>query len=76
MPPVWLLKLGGVLLALGGAALAPALGACTHASERLDAEANAIPEVDVSGIEEVAELAALVPAEIRERGELVNLRFH
>nr|WP_245349352.1 ABC transporter substrate-binding protein [Brachybacterium fresconis] len=59
-------------LALGGAALAPALGACTHASERLDAEANAIPEVDVSGIEEVAELAALVPAEIRERGELVN----
>ncbi|MDN5685893.1 MAG: ABC transporter substrate-binding protein [Brachybacterium sp.] len=59
-------------LALGGAALAPALGACTHASERLDAETNAIPEVDVSGIQEVADLAALVPAEIRERGELVN----
>ncbi|APX33006.1 amino acid-binding protein [Brachybacterium sp. P6-10-X1] len=59
-------------LALGGAALAPALGACTHASERLDAETNAIPEVDFRGIEEVADLAALVPAEIRERGELVN----
>nr|WP_245354126.1 ABC transporter substrate-binding protein [Brachybacterium sacelli] len=58
--------------ALGGAALAPALGACTHASERLDAETNAIPEVDLGGIEEQPELAALVPQEIRERGELVN----
>lgn len=59
-------------LALGGAVLAPALAACTDASVRLDAESNAIPEVDFSGIEEQPELAALVPAEIRERGELVN----
>ncbi|GAA1722360.1 ABC transporter substrate-binding protein [Brachybacterium phenoliresistens] len=55
-----------------GAGAAPALGACTRASERLDAESNAVPEVDLSGIEEVPEIAALVPAHIRERGELIN----
>lgn len=55
-----------------GLAAAPALGACTHASERLDAESNAIPVVDVSDIAEVPELAALVPPAIRDRGELVN----
>lgn len=59
-------------LALGGAALAPALGACTDASVRLDEESGAIPEVDLDGIDEVPEIAALVPAPIRERGELVN----
>ncbi|MEE1650787.1 ABC transporter substrate-binding protein [Brachybacterium sp. J144] len=59
-------------VALGGAALAPTLAACTDASVRLDAETNAIPEIDLSGIEEQADLAALVPAQIRERGELVN----
>ena len=30
------------------------------------------PEVDLSGIEEVPEISALVPADIRARGELVN----
>ncbi|GAB4095075.1 ABC transporter substrate-binding protein [Brachybacterium horti] len=59
-------------LALGGAALAPALAACTDASVRLDAESNAIPTIDLSGIEERQDLAELVPAAIRERGELVN----
>ncbi|MCL6423084.1 ABC transporter substrate-binding protein [Brachybacterium sp. JHP9] len=59
-------------LALAAGALAPALTACTHASERLDAETNAIPEVDLTGIEQIPELAALVPAAIRERGVLTN----
>lgn len=59
-------------IALGAAAAAPALGACTRASERLDAETNAIPDIDLTGIEEVPELAERVPAEIRDRGELVN----
>lgn len=58
--------------ALAAGALAPALAACTRASEQLDAESNAIPTVDVSGIAEVPELAAMVPPEIRERGEIVN----
>ncbi|MFC0675106.1 ABC transporter substrate-binding protein [Brachybacterium hainanense] len=49
-----------------------ALSACTHASERLDAESNAVPQVDLSGIEKVPEIAALVPEDIRARGELVN----
>lgn len=55
-----------------GLAAVPTLGACTRASERLDAESNAVPEVDLSGIEQQDELAALVPKEIRARGELVN----
>lgn len=59
-------------LALGATAVAPALGACTRASERLDAETNAIPDIDLSALEEVPELADLVPGDIRERGELVN----
>ncbi|MGP9538400.1 ABC transporter substrate-binding protein [Brachybacterium sp. AOP43-C2-M15] len=59
-------------LALGGASLVPAFAACTRASERLDAESNAVPEVDLSDIDEVPEISALVPEEIRERGELVN----
>ncbi len=59
-------------LALATAALTPALASCTRASERLDAESNAVPEVDLSGIEEVPEIAALVPEETRARGELVN----
>lgn len=59
-------------LALATAVLTSALASCTRASERLDAESNAVPEVDLSGIAEVPEIAALVPAEIRERGELVN----
>ncbi len=59
-------------LALAMAALTPALASCTRASERLDAESNAVPEVDLSDIAEVPEIAALVPAAIRERGELVN----
>ena len=58
--------------ALGAAAALPVLGACTYASVRLDEETNAIPEIDLSGIGEQADLAALVPAAIRERGELVN----
>lgn len=57
---------------LGAAALSPALVSCTHASERLDAESNAIPEVDLADIGQIPELAALVPPAIRERGELVN----
>src|SRR5699024_1573524 len=61
-----LLRAAPLALAVG------ALGACTHASERLDAESNAVPEVDLSGIEEVPEISALVPEGIRERGELVN----
>ncbi|MBB5830306.1 ABC transporter substrate-binding protein [Brachybacterium aquaticum] len=59
-------------LALATAALTPALASCTRASERLDAESNAVPEVDLSDIAEVPEIAALVPADIRERGEIVN----
>jgi len=59
-------------LALAAAALTPALASCTRASETLDAESNAVPEVDLSGIEEVPEISALLPASIRERGELVN----
>ena len=45
---------------------------CTRASERLDAESNTVPEVDLSGIERQDDLAAMVPAPIRERGELIN----
>ena len=59
-------------LALGGAALTPALAACTDASVRLDADSNAIPVVDFDAIQEQPDIAALVPEEIRERGELVN----
>src|SRR5699024_6831110 len=55
-----------------GLAAAPALSACTRASERLDAESEAVPEVDLSGIDEVPESAELVPNEIRDRGRLVN----
>ncbi|MDN5899023.1 MAG: ABC transporter substrate-binding protein [Brachybacterium sp.] len=65
-----LLRAAPLLLATG--VLTPALASCTHASERLDAASNAVPEVDLSGIEEVPEIADLVPAEIRERGELIN----
>src|SRR5699024_1445520 len=50
----------------------PPLAACTRASERRDAESAAMPVVDLSGIEEVPEIAELVPAAVRERGELVN----
>ena len=59
-------------LALATGLLAPALASCTRASERLDAESDAVPEVDLADITEVPEIAALVPAEIRERGELIN----
>lgn len=59
-------------LALGGAALTPALAACTDASVRLDADSNAIPVVDFDAIQEQSDIAALVPEKIRERGELVN----
>jgi polar amino acid transport system substrate-binding protein len=59
-------------LALATGALTPVLASCTRASERLDAESNAVPEVDLSGIEEVPEISALVPEDIRARGELVN----
>lgn len=59
-------------LALATGMLAPSLAACTRASERLDAESAAVPVVDLSGIEEVPEIAELVPAAVRERGELVN----
>lgn len=59
-------------VALGAALAAPALGGCTHASEKLDAQSNAIPTVDLSGIRKQEDLADLVPAEIRERGTLVN----
>ena len=48
-------------LALATAALTPALASCTRASERLDAESNAVPEVDLTGIDEVPEISALVP---------------
>src|SRR5699024_7459823 len=41
-------------------------------SERLDAESAAVPVVDLAGIDEVPEIAELVPAAIRERGELIN----
>lgn len=64
--------LRGVPLVLGSAAAAPLLGACTHASERLDAESESIPEIDFSGIDLQEDIAALVPQEIRDRGELVN----
>ena len=59
-------------LALATGLVAPALASCTRASERLDAESNAVPEVDLSEITEVPEIAALVPEAIRERGELIN----
>ena len=59
-------------LALATGVLAPTLAACTRASERLDAESDAVPEVDLSDIAEVPEIADLVPAAIRERGELIN----
>ena len=59
-------------LALATGLLAPTLASCTRASERLDAESDAVPEVDLADITEVPEIAALVPAEIRERGELIN----
>src|SRR5699024_1213896 len=59
-------------LALATGMLAPSLAACTRASERLDAESAAVPVVDLSAIEEVPEIAELVPAAVRERGELVN----
>ena len=58
--------------ALVASALAPSLGACTRASEELAAEASLIPEVDFSGIEYQEDIAALLPEEIRARGELVN----
>lgn len=59
-------------LALATGLLAPTLASCTRASERLDAESNAVPVVDLSSIAEVPEIAELVPAAIRERGELIN----
>lgn len=59
-------------LALATGLLAPTLASCTRASERLDAESDAVPEVDLADITEVPEIAALVPEEIRERGELIN----
>lgn len=59
-------------VALGAAALSPALASCTHASERLDAESDAVPTVDLSAIEKVDEIAAMVPEGIRSRGSLVN----
>lgn len=49
-----------------------ALSSCTRASETLFDEANAIPEVDLSHLTEIPELAALVPEDVRARGELVN----
>lgn len=58
-------------LPLALAAAAP-LASCTRASERLDAETNAIPDVDLTDIDEVPELAETVPRAIRERGELTN----
>lgn len=58
--------------ALGVGALAPALTSCTRASERLDDESNAIPEVDLTGIERRDDLVALLPQAIRDKGELVN----
>src|SRR5699024_3704938 len=59
-------------LALATGVLAPSLAACARASERLDAESAAMPVVDLSGIEEVPEIAELVPSAVRERGELVT----
>lgn len=59
------------LAALAGTAVSASAG-CTRASERLDAESDAVPEVDLSAIQRQDELAELVPAAIRERGELVN----
>lgn len=61
-----------LLRALPAALLAPGLASCTRASERLDAEANVIPHVDLSAITAVPEIADQVPAQIRKRGELVN----
>ncbi|WP_158239327.1 ABC transporter substrate-binding protein [Brachybacterium sp. UMB0905] len=60
--------LGAIPLVLAGSGLS----ACTRASERLDAEAAAVPVVDLSDVTEVPEIADLVPTAIRERGELVN----
>src|SRR5699024_6237229 len=65
-------RLRALPAAAWGLAAAPALSACTRASERLDAESEAVPEVDLSGIDEVPEIAELVPNEIRDRGRLVN----
>ena len=59
-------------LALATGMLAPTLAACTRASERLDAESAAVPVVDLSDIDEVPEIAELVPDAVRERGELIN----
>ncbi|UQN28172.1 transporter substrate-binding domain-containing protein [Brachybacterium kimchii] len=59
-------------LALGAAITVPALGGCTHASERLDAETDAIPTIDLSGITKQDDLADLVPKDVRDRGTLVN----
>ncbi|MBK0330816.1 transporter substrate-binding domain-containing protein [Brachybacterium sp. MASK1Z-5] len=59
-------------LALGAAISVPVLGGCTHASERLDAETDAIPTIDLSGITKQDDLAGLVPEDVRDRGTLVN----
>lgn len=64
--------LRSVSAALALPATGGALAGCTYASERLAEETNAVPDVDLSGIEEQPEIAALVPGAIRERGELVN----
>lgn len=61
-----------LLRAVPAALLVPGVASCTRASERLDEETNTIPEVDLSAVTAVPEIAELVPAEIRERGELVN----
>ena len=58
-------------VALGVASL-PALSGCTHASQRLDAESDAIPHVDLTAITRVDAIAALVPGAIRQRGTLIN----
>lgn len=59
-------------MALAATVAAPALAACTNASERLAKESNAVPQVDFSGIAKVQEIADLVPSGIRERGVLLN----
>lgn len=59
--------------AVGLVALAPAIAACTNASENLtEKTGNQIPKVDLSGIEEQPEIAKLVPKDIRDRGTLIN----
>ncbi|CAM4035093.1 ABC transporter substrate-binding protein [Helcobacillus massiliensis] len=60
---------------IGAAVGLPAAGAvtgCTTASVTLAKETNAVPEVDLSPIAEVPEIAALVPEHIRSKGTLVN----